>query len=381
MMDSTHSAAATTDNAAPISVQCAGTEPDTAAKPTTDIAVARIALFTVRSFAIEHAIAMIQARPDAELACVLTCTGPQSRRSTAHCEVMEALYKAGLYNVDVIVSNKKSKWADLIANYDANVVFCSGFPWLIPESVLNDPRLPLGVINFHNSLLPKLMGPNAFGWQIVLNQEEVGYCVHRMSSEFDTGPILFTETVPLDVNEDYQDLQKKMPAVYRGMVDKAITMALERHPGFPQVGTPSAAPKFAPEFRWIDFTAPAREAHNKVRAYFGVRDHPHGALAKLNGEVVCITKTRYNAPIKLVGVVGAMEDEERQVPSVDDTTVSDEVMSLTTASIDSDGNVTEQSYSNGSSILPGTILARHGDSFIIQCGDTSLEVLKWHKVE
>lgn len=337
--------------------------------PKADIKVARIALFTVRSFAIEHAINVINSRPDAELACVLTCPGPQSRRSKAHCEVVEALYKAGHHNVDVIVSNKKSKWADLIANYDANAVFCSGFPWLIPESVLNDPRLPLGVINFHNSLLPKLMGPNAFGWQIVLDQEEVGYCVHRMSAEFDTGPILFTETVPLDVNEDYQDLQKKMPAVYTGMVNKAITLALERHPGFPQVGSPSAAPKFEEDFRWIDFNATAREAHNKVRAYFGVRDHPLGALAKVDGETLCFTKTRFHAPVKFVG---ALLDD---TPSIEDTIVSDENMSLTTASTDSncgDGEICT---------LPGTILARDGDSFMIQCSDTSLEVLQWHKVE
>jgi methionyl-tRNA formyltransferase len=341
------------------------------AESRSDIKVVRIALFTVRSFAIEHAIRVINSRPDAELACVLTCTGPQSRRSKAHCEVVEALYKAGHHNVDVIVSNKKSKWADLIANYDANAVFCSGFPWLIPESVLNDPRLPLGVINFHNSLLPKLMGPNAFGWQMVLGQEEVGYCVHRMSAEFDTGPILFTETVPLDVNEDYQDLQKKMPAVYTGMVNKAITMALERHPGFPQVGTPSAAPKFDEGFRWIDFNAPAREIHNKVRAYFGVRDHPKGALAKVNGETLCFTKTRFVAPVKVLGA--PMFPEES--PSSDDTTVSDEASSLNTVSTESFGS---EGTMEG---LPGAILARYGDTFFVQCGDTTLEVLEWHKVE
>lgn len=334
--------------------------------------VARIALFTVRSFAIEHAIAVINRRPDAELACVLTCPGPQSRRSKAHCEVVEALFKFGHHNVDVIVSNKKSKWADLIANYEANVIFCSGFPWLIPESVLNDPRLPLGVINFHNSLLPKLMGPNAFGWQIVSGQEEIGYCVHRMSAEFDTGPILFTETVPLNVNEDYSDLQKKMPLVYTGMVDKTITLALERHPGFPQVGTPSAAPKFEPEFRWIDFNAPAREAHDKVRAYFGVRDHPLGALANVNGETLCFTKTRYHFPVKVVGAHMLLEDEA-SLPAMDDTLVSEETNSLATTSTDSNGCESE-------CILPGTILAHCDDLFLIQCGDTSLEVLEWHKV-
>ena len=347
------------------------------APPTT---VARIAVFTVRSFAIEHMLKVIQERPDAEIACVLTCPGPQNRRSAAHVEVVDALYKFGYHNVDVIVSNKKSKWADLIAHYDANCVFCSGFPWLIPTSVLDDPRISLGVINFHNSLLPKLMGPNAFGWQIVLGQSEIGYCVHRMSAEFDTGPILFTETVPLDVNEDYQDLQKKMPQVYTGMVHKAITMALERHAGYPQEGTPSAAPKFTPEFRYIDFNAPALEAHNKVRAYFGVRDHPLGALAMVDGDLLCFTKTRYHAPVKVVGAPLLLlqqqhQDEDRTAANT--TATMDDILSLTTTSTDT----THLGETGEISLLPGSVLARGGGTLLIQCGDTSLEVLEWHKVE
>jgi methionyl-tRNA formyltransferase len=343
--------------------------------PTTSPTKARIAVFTVRRFAVEHMLAAIAERPDAEIACVLTCPGPQSRRSAAHCEVLQAMYDCGFHHIDVICSNKKSKWADLIAQYNANCIFCSGFPWLIPTSVLDDPRISLGVINFHNSILPQLMGPNAFGWQIVSGQSEIGYCVHRMSAEFDTGPILFTETVPLDVNEDYQDLQQKMPAIYTGMVQKAVEMALSRHPGYPQVGTPSAAPKFAPEFRYIDFHGTALEAHNKVRAYFGVRDHPHGALAKVDGDLLCITKTRYHAPVKVVGAPLLLEEERNMTltdPSVD------EVLSLTTTSTDTN-TIGGDTTAEGASI-PGTVLVKCGASFWIQCRDTSLEVLEWHKV-
>lgn len=347
---------------------------------TNAVTKARIAVFTVRSFAIEHMLAVIQERTDAEIACVLTCPGPQNRRSNAHVEVVNALYQFGYHNVDVIVSNKKSKWADLIAHYDANCVFCSGFPWLIPTSVLDDPRISLGVINFHNSLLPKLMGPNAFGWQIVLGQSEIGYCVHRMSAEFDTGPILFTETVPLDVNEDYQDLQKKMPQVYTAMVHKAITMALEQHPGYPQVGTSSAAPKFTSDFRYIDFNATALEAHNKVRAYFGVRDHPHGALAVVEGELLCFTKTRYHAPVKVVGAPLLLLSNDEDRTATNGTTPMDDILSLTTTSTDTT-HLGDAGESSVTLLLPGTVLARGGGTLLIQCGDTSLEVLEWHKVE
>jgi hypothetical protein len=197
--------------------------------------------------------------------------------------------------------------------------------------------------------------------------------------EFDTGPLLVTELVPLDINEDYQDLKKKMPEVFSRMVTKVIDLALEGAPGEPQVGTGSYAPKFDNDFRWIDFKAQARDVHNKVRAFYGERDHPKGALAKIDGETICLTKTRLPVRVKLL-----------QVPT--DTTAvttghSDNDGSSDMASLASTASTTGSSNTgtDSSVIIPGTVLAfsprERGHSFFVQCGDTSLEVLEWHKVE
>jgi methionyl-tRNA formyltransferase len=165
------------------------------------------------------------------------------------------------------------------------------------------------------------------------------------------------------------------------MVHKAITMALERHPGYPQEGTSSAAPKFTSEFRYIDFNAPALEAHNKVRAYFGVRDHPHGALAIVDGELLCFTKTRYHAPVKVVGApLLLLSNDEEERAAANATTSMDDILSLTTTSTDTT-HPGDGGESSVTLLLPGTVLARGGGTLLIQCGDTSLEVLEWHKVE
>jgi methionyl-tRNA formyltransferase len=401
----------------------ADTLPPAAAPPSPPLPTkARIALFTVRNFAIEHALPVIAGRPDAELACVLTTPGPKGRRSPAHLSVMEALHRLGHANVDVICSNKKSKWPDLLALYDVNLILVSGFPWLIPAFVLDDPRISLGVINFHNSHLPRFQGPNAFGHYMMSGESSVGYCCHRMSAEFDTGPILFTETVPLDINEDYQDLKLKMPTVFAGMIDKAITLALKGEPGAPQTGTPSHAPKFDDSFRWIDFkTTPALEAHNKVRAFYGERDHPKGALAVLeDGTVVCVTKTRYHPGVKVVGlppppspVVAKNNNnstELHQYPEQDPdgasiaslTTLSSEGMTTTASSSNYGGGSSNSnnneagsgvgmsgSYSAGAMMMGPFVggnssrdssIAGDDSPFFVQCHDTTLEVLEWHRV-
>ena len=81
----------------------------------------------------------------------------------------------------------------------------------------------------------------------------------------------------------------------------------------------------------------ALSIHNKVRAFYGERDIPKGALAKVEGETICFAKTLYEENANL----SASENNE---PS------------------------------------PGTVLSRTDNTFEVQCGDTSLKVVEWHKV-
>jgi hypothetical protein len=42
-------------------------------------------------------------------------------------------------NADVIVSNKKSKWPALCKLYDIDLIVCSDFPWILLETLTNNP--------------------------------------------------------------------------------------------------------------------------------------------------------------------------------------------------------------------------------------------------
>src|SRR5262245_12838829 len=89
---------------------------------------------------------------------VLTTPGPKRRRSPTYLEVVAAVRPG----IDVIVSNYPQRWAAMIAPLRPDLIISGGFPWLIPTDVLALPRL--GVINFHDALLPRHRGPNATGW-------------------------------------------------------------------------------------------------------------------------------------------------------------------------------------------------------------------------
>ncbi|MDO7877404.1 formyltransferase family protein [Hymenobacter sp. ASUV-10] len=68
-------------------------------------------------------------------------------------------------------------------------------PWRIPAAVLALP--PQGFLNFHLAPLPAYRGPEPLFW-LLRNGETTGaVTVHRMDADFDTGPVVLAESVPI----------------------------------------------------------------------------------------------------------------------------------------------------------------------------------------
>lgn len=305
---------------------------------------ARVAIFTtVGSVAVNTALKVIENRDDLEVACVVTCSGPKSIRSKACIDVAQCLFDYDP-NIDIIVSNKKTRYAALMEAYDVDLVLSCIFPWLLPKSLVNNTNIRYGCINLHPSDLPKYRGPNPLGWAILNGDGEIHVTVHRMDSSFDTGATLAQTTFPLDVNDSIFDIIKNGEGAFISAMDQAITKALSGDPGIPQVeAKASQATRFDPDLRILDFERSALDVHNTVRAWSRQPGYSPGAIAQIktkDGATRCIRiiKTHYDP---------ALVSEDTENPSNDD--------------------------------LPGTITKREIKSrtFNIQCANGCLKVLEW----
>ncbi|GAB2962232.1 hypothetical protein GCM10027048_33330 [Hymenobacter coalescens] len=69
------------------------------------------------------------------------------------------------------------------------------FPWRIPAGVLEVPAH--GFLNFHFAALPGYRGPEPLFWQLRNGEAAGAVTVHRMAADFDTGPVLLAEPVPI----------------------------------------------------------------------------------------------------------------------------------------------------------------------------------------
>ncbi len=185
----------------------------------------------------------------------------------------------GLPNLDVpeVQATLRSTEPDLVLSFF--------WPRRIPAEVLGwAPAL-----GTHPSLLPRWRGPDPYYWAIAAGDTKTGVTLHRLGSEYDTGPIVAQTSVAIEPDDDAWSLAKRLD---RPALALLIDAARRRAQGDPLLGTPQdpAGVTWAPvpraEDLAIDWRQPAETIARRVRA---AAPRP-GATAQLGGAVVRVLR-------------------------------------------------------------------------------------------
>lgn len=218
----------------------------------------------------------------------LLCTREGAERRGG---AFEALVRDAPAGLDVVVPASRARIAPLLRAFDPDVFLCNGFPWKIPPDALAVPRL--GAVNGHPSLLPRYRGPSPIGWAIRNGDTEIGWTLHYMDAELDTGPVLAQAPIPLGDEHGWEELAPKLDETVRQLLPRALARVEAGDPGDPQPeGEGEYASFFEPEYVWIDWTKPAEEVYRQVRAWrFAPGSGERGALTELDGEKVRVLRT------------------------------------------------------------------------------------------
>jgi methionyl-tRNA formyltransferase len=173
-----------------------------------------------------------------------------------------------------------------------DVVVAAAYGALIPKELL-DRALWL---NVHPSLLPRWRGAAPVERAIMAGDDETGVSLIRLVEELDAGPVGAREAFPIGLEDDAGVLFRRAAEVAPDLVDAALEAG-----GFtPQAGEVTYAEKIGPADRELDWSRPAAELHNRIRAL-----SPHiGARGELQGRPVIVWRSR------LIG--GALEILEVQ---------------------------------------------------------------------
>jgi methionyl-tRNA formyltransferase len=179
---------------------------------------------------------------------------------------------------------------------------------MIPKAVLAIPGK--GALNMHGSLLPAFRGRSPVNWAILKGATETGASLHYMVEKPDAGDLVDQESVPIGPDDDVLTVSR--------LVGDAAARVLARAWPKLKAGTASRIPLDLtkgsyfggrkPEDGLIDWTAPAKEVHDLVRAV--TRPWP-GAFTDVFGRKVHVWRTRigpYGGHDTFPGKVEATED-------------------------------------------------------------------------
>jgi methionyl-tRNA formyltransferase len=193
--------------------------------------------------------------------------------------------------MDLLLPGRAEGLGRAFAGHRLDLVVVYGFSWKIPPSVLNIPRF--GFINIHSSVLPKYRGPAPVLWAIRNGDPEIGFTVHRMDEDFDTGPILVQKDgIPLDDDITPDRLRSRAEPVIRDLLTTALQRVCANDPGRPQGHDgASYAGLMEPEFSMIDWSSSARRIHNQVRT-FRFMGGDQGPVARVGDRWLKVLRTR-----------------------------------------------------------------------------------------
>jgi methionyl-tRNA formyltransferase len=94
---------------------------------------------------------------------------------------------------------KETDTQDVLRSFDADVMVVAAYGLILPQVVLDIPRL--GCLNIHASLLPRWRGAAPIQRAIAAGDKESGITIMQMNAGLDTGDILQLSSCPITKTE------------------------------------------------------------------------------------------------------------------------------------------------------------------------------------
>ena len=170
-----------------------------------------------------------------------------------------------------------------------DLLFSFYYRRVLPEEMISVPKL--GAWNIHGSLLPRYRGRAPVNWAVLKGETRTGATLHAMTSLADAGAIADQEAVPIGPDDAAIDVQRRVTAAAASILSRRIDEL--------KAGTAKTTPqdeaqatRFGqrrPEDGRIDWSRPAKEVHDLVRAV----THPYpGAFTDIFGGKTFVWRTR-----------------------------------------------------------------------------------------
>lgn len=128
------------------------------------------------------------------------------------------LQRANKLGVSTICFNRKSFYNTnyilaILQDINPDLIVLAGFLWLFPKNLLE--AFSGKIINIHPALLPDFGGKGMYGARvheavIASGRKESGISIHKVTTNYDEGAVIFQATTPVDIDDTPETLASKI---------------------------------------------------------------------------------------------------------------------------------------------------------------------------
>ena len=162
---------------------------------------------------------------------------------------------------------KTDEAKQVLADYQADLMIVVAYGLLLPQAVLDTPKL--GCINIHGSLLPRWRGAAPIQRAILAGDKQTGVCIMQMEAGLDTGPVLKQATCDIKLDDTTQILHDRLAIL--GATTLLETLPdiehLQQHAQPQDDNSTCYAKKLQKQEALIDWTMPATDIARQVQAF------------------------------------------------------------------------------------------------------------------
>lgn len=189
-----------------------------------------------------------------------------------------------------VLQFEKIKAAEGVAALKAlapDMIVTAAFGQILSKEILGIP--PLGCLNVHASLLPKYRGAAPIQWAIINGEKQTGVTIMTMNEGLDTGDIITASSVEIGDDTTGGELYETLACLGADLLIHTI-LSIQSGTATRTVQDDTQSSYFPPlskELAEIDWTKPAAQIHNLVRALNPVM----GGMAHMGADVYKIWRT------------------------------------------------------------------------------------------
>lgn len=214
---------------------------------------------------------------------IVTKPRPPHHRGTT--PVLELAEQLGL---PVITASTKRELDSVLAaqHFSSRYAILIDFGIIVSQAVID--TFPLGIINSHFSLLPRLRGADPITWSIAEGDETTGVSLMLVDVGMDTGKLLTQRTLHIAPDDTSPSLTSRLidlsDELLREYIPHYLSGELQPHVQ-PHPDRATYSRKLTTGDRIIDWSRPAVEIERRIRAFI---EWP-GSRAQLGDVEVIIT--------------------------------------------------------------------------------------------